>query len=432
MTLNWGAFPPHRNQSFITMPWRQSDPFTQQAAQSYLPHGNGRSYGDSCLNTQGVLIDMLSLNHFLEFDTQTGILRCESGVLLADILHSAVPQGWVLPVLPGTQFVTVGGAIANDVHGKNHSYAGTFGCHILQFELLRSDGSRWICSLDSNLELFEATIGGLGLTGIILWAEIQLQPLSSPYFEVETRPFQGLQAFYALMQQVEDTAGYSVAWLDCLAKGRQFARGLLMTANPCVMDRAPPEVPRTKRLPCHLPASAVNRYSMSVFNTLYYHRHARKQHQVMPYQQYFFPLDSILEWNKVYGKHGFLQYQCVLPWGSEHYLEAMLADITASGLGSCLSVLKTFGTRRSPGLLSFPMPGVTLALDFPNRPCVFTLLDRLDATVIRAGGRVYCAKDARMSATAFQCYYPQLTTFSRWVDPKLSSSFWQRVTSGVF
>jgi FAD/FMN-containing dehydrogenase len=427
--LNWGNFPTAQHIQILPVAW--CDVIALPATDhKFLPHGQGRSYGDSCLNEGGILLETKKLDHFLFFDSQKGILRCASGVTLADILTLIVPQGWFLPVLPGTKFVSVGGAIANDIHGKNHHQTGTFGSNILQFELLRSNGQRMLCSPQQNADFFAATIGGLGLTGLILWAELKLQAIPSSFLTVESAIFRNCEEFFYLAQQKEQSHAYTVAWLDCQAKGKKFGRGVFISANHLEVN-IPEQVMRknkkTSKVPCYFPSFVLNSWSIAAFNNLYFQLAKRKSHAKEYYDKFFFPLDSILHWNKIYGKKGFLQYQFVLPGANQAILQQILAKIADSGLGSFLSVLKTFGHKSSPGLLSFPMPGVTLALDFPNRKAVFPLLDTLDKMVQAAGGKVYPAKDARMSAQMFKESYPQYQEFMRFIDPKFSSSFWRRV-----
>ena len=429
MILNWGNFPTSRNCNILPITWSDDDIFSSSPKYGFLPHGQGRSYGDSCLNEGGILLDTKSLNHFLSFDSETGFLRCEAGVTLAEILSLIIPSGWILPVLPGTKFVSVGGAIANDIHGKNHHQAGTFGCHVTQFELLRSNGECIICSPYENSALFAATIGGLGLTGLILWAELKLKPIKSCFLAIETMAFRGLEEFFHLARQAEENYTYTVAWLDCQAKGNNFARGLFICANHANADTML-AIPKKKtiKIPFNFPSFVLNQVTISAFNELYYQLGKRKSSAVKYYDNFFFPLDSLLEWNKIYGKNGFLQYQFVLPKGNEKNLQHILTKIANSGLGSFLSVLKTFGKIHSPGLLSFPMEGVTLALDFSNRSILFALLKELDKIVQNAGGKVYPAKDARMSAQGFKIFYPHYQEFLQFIDPKFSSSFWRRVT----
>ncbi|MES2772288.1 MAG: FAD-binding oxidoreductase [Pseudomonadota bacterium] len=400
---------------------------------SLLAYGNGRSYGDVCLNHQGTLLLTRPLQRFIAFDRAHGVLRCEAGVLLADVLALCVPQGWFLPVTPGTRFVTLGGALANDVHGKNHPSAGTFGRHVRCFELLRSDGSRRVCSPTTHSEWFAASIGGLGLTGLITWLEIQLKPIDSPCLRLSNTRFQGLDEFFALneaqTQNASTTAEHTVAWIDCLAT---TPRGIFMTAEHVANTVATaaklrsPKTTSSLALP-ELPFAPINRYSLKLLNAAYYHRPLPAQ-AVVHYLPFFYPLDRLREWNRLYGRAGFYQYQCVLPWPARAALAELLQQIARSAQGSFLAVLKAFGALPSPGLLSFPMPGVTLALDFPNRGAPsLALFERLDAIVSAAGGRVYAAKDARMSGAFFRRSYPEFERFSAYVDPKFSSDFWRRI-----
>ena len=358
------------------------------------------------------------------------ILRCEAGVSLAEILELVQPQGWFLPVVPGTAHVTVGGAIANDVHGKNHHVAGTFGHHLRCFELVRSSGERLECSLDSNPALFHATIGGLGLTGLVTWAELQLVRVPSAWFDVETIRMDGLDHFFALSDESAASHEYTVAWIDALAGGEHVGRGLFMRGNFAPLGG--PHTPPSGHLavPFDFPAMALNRASIGAFNTLYRSRGSRQWSKSRePYGRYLFPLDGIASWNRMYGKRGFLQHQSVVPRAeAPARLRAMLAAIAQSGEASFLTVLKVFGDREPAGLLSFARPGVTLALDFPMRgEPTLALLDRLDAIVREAGGAIYPAKDARMSPETFRVSFPHVEEFARHIDPAFSSSFWRRV-----
>lgn len=404
--------------------------------QSVLPYGNGRSYGDSCLNIGGALLQTRCLDRFISFDTDTGVLACEAGTLLADILRVAVPAGWFLPVTPGTRFVTVGGAIANDVHGKNHHRAGTFAQCLRRMELVRSDGQRLSCSSDDNPQWLAATAGGLGLTGLITHAEIQLRRIPGPLMEVETIRFENLDEFLALCAESDRDFEYTVAWIDCLSRGRHLGRGLLQRANHAAtapgMKRV--RLPRRLNVPFAPPFSLVNSVTLRPFNTLYYHRQRRKRSRGMQhYESFFYPLDGILHWNLLYGPRGLYQYQCVVPQaGGRDAVAALLDTIARSGQGSFLAVLKVFGSLGSPGLLSFPREGITLALDFPNRgERLEKLFRQLDAIVQSAGGRLYPAKDGRMPGGMFRGGYPRWTEFTRFMDPRASSSFWRRVTEGA-
>lgn len=427
---SWGRFPSvsHRR----IHPLRFCSEPLPASAHPLLPYGNGRSYGDSCLNDGADLIDTRALDRFIHFDPNAGQLCCEAGVLLADILQLIVGQGWFLPVTPGTRFVTLGGAIANDVHGKNHHVAGTFGHHVERFELLRSDGQRLICSLDENPELFFATIGGLGLTGLITWAEIKLKRINNPWVQTETIKMASLDEFFTLAAESDRDYDYTVAWLDCLARGNSLGRGLFMRGNhaaPLCRQAAPASAKRL-HVPLVPPFSLIDGFSLRLFNALYYGKQWRRRRSLTQhYEPFFYPLDSILHWNRIYGPKGFLQYQCVVPMDQgQTAIREILERIARSGQGSFLSVLKVFGNRPALGLLSFPRPGVTLALDFPNQgEKTFTLLDQLDSLVSLAGGAVYPAKDARMSPRHFQTYYPNHMKFKAYIDPGFSSSLWRRV-----
>lgn len=399
-----------------------------------LPHGNGRSYGDSCLNPRGTLLHARGLDRFIDFDPATGVLRCEAGVTLAEIIDLVLPQGWFLPVTPGTRYVTVGGAIANDVHGKNHHRTGSFGHHLRAFELLRSDGTRKRCTpVDDTDGLFAATVGGLGLTGLITGAELQLRRVPGPALEVENIRFGSLDEFFALSRASADSHEYSVAWIDCLASGKARGRGHFTRADHATLSATErPRMPgKGLAMPFTPPISLVNGLTLRPFNALYYWRQPAPRKRVASHLlPFFYPLDGIANWNRMYGPSGFLQYQCVLPPSeSAAGVDALLQEISRSGSGSFLAVLKEFGNQSSPGLLSFPRPGTTLALDFPNTgPEVFRLLDRLDHIVDDAGGALYPAKDARMSSASFKRAYPRWQEFEAFIDPRFSSGFWRRVT----
>ena len=401
-----------------------------------LPFGLGRSYGDSCLNDGGVLLLTTSLNHIVAFDDEHGLFRCEAGVSLDEVLKVIVPRGWFLPTTPGTKFVTVGGAIANDIHGKNHHRAGTFGCHVTRFELLRSDGKRLLCSPVENSEWFAATIGGLGLTGLITWAEFKLRRIANAMIDVESVKFANLDQFFKISAESDQHFEYTVSWLDCLAKGTALGRGIFMRGNhagPEIQNLQPHRSPRL-RVPIDFPNFALNHYSIKAFNTLYDARaRGPVSRKVMHYDPFFYPLDALKDWNRIYGRRGFFQYQCVVPFTNGHEaMRAVIARIASSGQGSFLAVLKTFGEKESPGMLSFPFQGVTLALDFPNNgPETLALFTELDRIVLAAGGRLYPAKDARMPAHAFQEHYSRWREFRDYLDPAFSSSFWQRVSHPI-
>lgn len=431
--LPWGLYPRVSHKEILFQNWRSSALTLPQDDTKILPFGLGRSYGDSCLNENGALLDTSFLNHFIRFDSETGILSCESGVTLATILERIIPHGWFLPVTPGTKFVTVGGAIANDVHGKNHHRAGTFGCHVLKLELLRSDGSRLLCSPTENEKWYRSTIGGLGLTGLITWAEIQLKKISNSNIEMTSTRFSNLNEFFELSDRADQDYDYTVAWIDGLATGKKLGRGLFLCGNHAESSL---EKNATKKkihfsAPCYAPSFVLNPLTIRCFNHFYYHQQeSQVVHKQVSHDSFFYPLDAVTHWNRIYGKRGFFQYQCVIPEkDSVVGIQELMKVVAESGQASFLAVLKKFGSLPSPGFLSFSIPGTTLALDFPN--CgekTLQLMETLDGIVKKYGGRVYPAKDARMSAESFKTYFPQWKELIPFIDPKFSSSFWRRVT----
>jgi len=392
-----------------------------------LAYGNGRSYGDVCLNPDGRLWRTRGLDRFVAFDPATGIVHCEAGVLLSELTAVTLPHGWFLAVTPGTQFVTVGGAIANDVHGKNHHLTGTFGRHVRRFSLARTDGSLLDCSPHDNAGLYAATIGGLGLTGVIVDAELQLRRVPGPWVDVETIAFENLDAFFSLSEQSQTE--YTVAWIDCAASGSALGRGIFLRGTHAADQRpAAPKAPR--RVPFTPPVSLINGLSLRAFNFAYYRLNAARQGRSQQhYLPYFYPLDHVLEWNRIYGPRGFYQYQSVVPPAhARDATRAMLEAIGRSGTGSFLAVLKVFGDVPSPGLLSFPMPGTTLALDFPNLGArTQALFAQLDAIVREAGGRIYAAKDARQPRDLFAQGYARLDEFRSYRDPGIDSAMARRL-----
>jgi FAD/FMN-containing dehydrogenase len=433
---SWGRYPKVKPREVIPVFWRDEIPDLASLEAPVLPYGYGRSYGDSCLNEGGITLDVSNLKRFISFDEEHGLLCCEAGVSLAEILDVMVPRGWFLPVTPGTKFVSVGGAIANDVHGKNHHKAGTFGCHVTRFELLRSNGERLICTSEQNSELFRATIGGLGLTGVILWAEFRLKPVSSPYIDAEHIRFSSLEEFKEIAAESDEDYEYTVSWVDCLGSGKDLGRGIFIRGNHLPAEqmagKAKDPLKLALTVPIDFPPFVLNTLSIKAFNTAFYHKQLSKTvHKVQHYNPFFYPLDMIYHWNRMYGKRGLLQYQCVVPNDDDGYavMKEMLDRVAHSGEASFLTVFKKFGDVPSPGMLSFPRPGLTLALDFANNgPKTLRLFDRLDELVRQIGGIMYPAKDAHMSAEDFQAYYPQWQEFARYIDPKFSSSFWRRVT----
>jgi FAD/FMN-containing dehydrogenase len=426
---SWGRYPRATPAAVLPVVWRSDPPPLGPLREPVLPYAYGRSYGDSCLNDGGILLDARRLDRLIAFDADRGLLRCEAGVTLAQILALVVPSGWFLPVVPGTRWVSVGGAIANDIHGKNHHRTGTFGAHVTQLELYRSTGERILCTPGDDL--FDATIGGLGLTGLILWAEIRLKRIPGPGIAMERIRFAGLDEFWELATE-DHRFEYTVAWVDCLARGRRMGRGIYMRGDHAPLERAgaSPLRPARAAVPFDAPAGLLNRLTLGMFNEAYYRAQRRRRHRsTLPYAPFFFPLDGVGDWARLYGSRGFVQYQCVVPdvpRGGP--IRTIFERISRSGEPASLAVLKRFGNVRSPGLLSFPREGMTLAVDFAVRGRrTLALLDDLDAVVREAGGAVYPAKDARMSAQSFRAFFPELERFEARRDPKFSSSFWRRV-----
>lgn len=392
-----------------------------------LPFGNGRSYGDVCLNPEGALWPIRGLDKFCAFDRQNGLLTCEAGVLLKDIQRLVVPWGWMLAVTPGTQLITVGGAIANDVHGKNHHVMGTFGDHIQRLRLLRTDGEVIECGPKERSSWFQATVGGMGLTGVITQATIQLRPVKGPWLESENICFNNLSGFFELADTSEAGWEHTVSWVNCL---NQKGQGVFMRGNHSSEQSG--KLPNTSSIsvPFVPPVSLVNSLSLQPFNWAYYRMQAsRRDRALVHYEPFFHPLDNVKNWNRIYGPLGFYQYQSVVPRrvGKDAVL-AMLRAISRTGEGSFLAVLKTFGDRQAAGMMSFPMHGVTLALDFPNKGAkTIALLRSLDDIVCSAGGRIYTAKDARMPRNMFEQGYPRLNEFMKYRDPGISSAMSRRL-----
>jgi FAD/FMN-containing dehydrogenase len=382
----------------------------------------------------------LRLNRMLAFDEAQATLECEAGTSLGDILDVFLPRGFFLPVAPGTRHVTVGGAIASDIHGKNHHRDGTFARFVDSLCLLTPAWGAVECSPKTNSRLFWATVGGMGLTGAILSARIRLPRVESAFVEVRRRRGTNLEEVLAGLTEGDGTSRYSVAWIDTLGRRRALGRGVLVHGNhaPASTVRATrrePLVPprrRNWRLPVDLPAFAVNRWSAAAFNRLYWATHRDAAEHLVPMDSFFFPLDGVAEWNRAYGTRGFVQYQVALPLaGGEAGMVRLLEQIAESPRPSILAVLKRFGDA-DPGILSFPQPGWTLALDIPAAPGIRDFLARLDVTVLEHGGRVYLAKDAALSPASFRAMYPrweELLEMKAQADPGgvLRSSLAERV-----
>jgi decaprenylphospho-beta-D-ribofuranose 2-oxidase len=408
---------------------------------SLISRGLGRSYGDAAVNGEGAVIDHLKLKRLLAFDNESGVLECEAGASFADIIEFALPRGRFPAVTPGTKFITVGGAIAADVHGKNHHHDGSFASCLDDFRLLTAAGEVVTCSREQNQQAFWATLGGMGLTGAILDARFRLRRVASAFVTVDYQRTANLDDSLAAFAESDHRYTYSVAWIDCLARGAALGRSVLMRGRhtPCEelpADLAPaPLAVRPRRhlsIPCYLPGGMLNRWSARAFNALYYQTH-RDRRAIVAYDPFFYPLDAVSHWNRIYGRRGFAQYQAAFPPAtSRRALVALLEAISQAGQASFLAVLKSFGPG-SQGLLSFPAEGHTLSLDLPNTGwALLSLLQRLDAIVVANGGRVYLAKDPRLGRLAFDRMYPQADEFRRLkaaLDPcgRFSSSMARRL-----
>lgn len=403
------------------------------ARQPVLAHGRGRSYGDVCLNDGGTLLETRRLNRFIAADWEQGILTAESGISLAEILDVIVPRGWFLPVTPGTSAVTLGGAVANDVHGKNHHGAGSFGCHVLGLEVLRSEGRRLTCSSGENPGLFEATIGGLGLTGLITQVTVRLKRIQSAWIDTELLPFDSPGECLRMAAESDRDWEYTVAWMDTVSGSPDFGRGLFIRGN-----HAPERAGEGLRVPRPLcgavpwmpPFSLIQKSGVRIFNQIYRKKGVRSaRRKQSPYPDFFYPLDRISDWNRLYGPKGFYQYQCVIPGPERNArFEDLLRRVQQSETGSYLAIIKTFGERRSPGMLAFARPGIAVALDFPNQgKRTAQLFVDLDEKVRAWQGAVNPSKDARMGPETFRVSFPRLKEFLAYRDSQFSSNLWRRV-----
>lgn len=401
------------------------------ASQPGLAVGLRRSYGDSNLNTGGRIVDMTALDRLIAFDRETGVMRAEAGVSLSQALQVLAPRGWFLSTTPGTRFVTLGGAVANDVHGKNHNTAGTFGASVRRLKLHRTDGSSH--ELTPGDPLFHATVGGLGLTGVIEWVEFCAVRIPSAYLDAQDTSFGNVSEYFDMSAEMNDIHEHTMAWIDCSTGGSSLGRGILSSANwsPCGDLVAHHEDPK-KKMPMDAPGFALNALTVRAFNSI---RHDLKTMRSGPYhthyEPFFYPLDAIAHWNRLYGSKGFYQYQCALPFETARDATIeLLKAVVSSGQGSPLAVLKDFGAAPPVGLLSFPRKGTTLAVDFRNQDeDTLNLMADLDRIVASAGGRLYPAKDGRIPADLFQSGFPKWREFRAHVDPGLSSAFWRRVSA---
>jgi decaprenylphospho-beta-D-ribofuranose 2-oxidase len=412
---NWGNYPVMETEE-KTFTFEEHLNETLLHSNGIIARGNGRCYGDASLakNT----ISTLKFDKILSFDTQNGIFECQSGLTLDKILEVIVPKGWFLPVTPGTKFITVGGAIASDVHGKNHHVDGCFSHHVLEMDILLSSGEIVTCSPNLNSDLFWATCGGMGLTGVITCAKFDLKKIESSYILQKQVKAKNLEEVIQLFEDYKHYT-YSVAWIDCLKKGKHFGRSILMLGEHAKFEdlneknkENPLKLPNKKQItfPFTLPSFVLNQLTVKTFNFLFYRKNTKKEiNNIISYEPFFYPLDAILHWNRGYGKQGFIQYQFVLPLESKQGLVEILKKISDKGLGSFLAVLKIFG--KQDDLISFPKEGYTLALDFPVRKGLFEFLDELDKVVLDYGGRLYLSKDARMKSEIFWSGYSKANQF---------------------
>jgi len=413
---NWGNYPVVSSEESTFSQEAQLKEFVT-SHQHIIARGNGRCYGDASLGEHS--ISMLKYDKVMAFDTETGIFECQAGLTLDQILDIIVPKGWFLPVTPGTKYITVGGAVASDVHGKNHHVDGAFSSHIIDMDVIIGNGDTICCAPDQESDLFWATCGGMGLTGVITRVKFHLKKITTAYIKQTQIKAKNLDEIIQLFEEYKHYT-YSMAWIDCLKKGDGFGRSILIVGEHATTDelsdkqrKAPLKVPGKPKLtvPFNLPSFVLNTFTVKAFNWLYYGKNFKRViNNVVPYEPFFYPLDAILHWNRGYGKAGFVQYQFVLPLEKKDGLAAILHRISDKGLGSFLAVLKVFGNQDS--LISFPMEGYTLALDFPVRDGLFEFLDELDALVLQYGGRLYLSKDARMKQEVFWKSYPNAERFA--------------------
>jgi decaprenylphospho-beta-D-ribofuranose 2-oxidase len=412
---NWGNYPVvETDEKSFSFSGQLSEMVVSQ--EGFIARGNGRCYGDASLEKN--TISTLKFDKILSFDTNKGIFECQAGLTLDKILEVIVPKGWFLPVTPGTKFITVGGAVASDVHGKNHHVDGSFSAHVLEMTVLLADGRSLACSPTQHSDLFWATCGGMGLTGVITVVKFDLKKIETSYIKQKQIKAKNLEEIIRLFDEYKHYT-YSVAWIDCLKKGSSFGRSILMLGEhatiedlPASKKQEPLALPKKKQItfPFTLPSFVLNQFTVKAFNFLFYGKNRKKEiNNVISYEPFFYPLDAILHWNRGYGKKGFIQYQFVLPLDSKEGLVEILKRISDQGLGSFLAVLKVFG--RQDDLISFPKEGYTLALDFPVRRGLFEFLDELDEIVLKYGGRLYLSKDARMKPDIFWRGYPSAQKF---------------------
>ncbi|MEL7298891.1 MAG: FAD-binding oxidoreductase [Pseudomonadota bacterium] len=387
----------------LARPERRSALLSLEAAPAI---GNRRSYGDACLNDAGRVIDLSRLDRILDFDPLTGLLHVEAGATMADLVRTFAPRGWLLPVMPGTGFATVGGAIAMDVHGKNHHHAGSFGAHVTEIELRQGET---VTSITPGSAVFNATVGGLGQTGVILSARIQLSAIDGGVMRVSERRMSGWDEFIAELDG--SSASYCVGWIDATARGSALGRGILEEAE--VAEGSPPKAGKPRSVPINAPGFALSSPVVRAFNAAYFRRVPPTGRTVRRrFEDFFFPLDRIHDWNRLYGKAGFHQFQCVVPLAEVGALRGMLETVARSGRASPLAVLKRLGPGGT-GLMSFPTEGYTLAVDIPAKGRAGALLTELEAATLEAGGRIYLAKDAVAAPASIHAMYPGRETWAQ-------------------
>lgn len=413
---NWGRYPSVEAQIYdLSDEFRMGEKIG--GLSPAIARGLGRSYGDSSLGEN--IIATVGYNRFISFNEETGVLKCEAGVSFADILEVFVPKGWFLPVTPGTKYITVGGAIASDVHGKNHHKEGSFGDWVREMKILVASGEVLLCSPTQFEDLFFATIGGMGLTGLVLEAEFTLKRIETSFISQETLPADNLEKVMGFFTDSKKST-YSVAWIDCLAKGKNLGKSILFLGEHAPLSTIESTVFKDDPLwylgkgklgvPFDLPSGSLNSLTVKAFNGLYYSMSKLKGNGIVHLDPFFYPLDSVNNWNRIYGKKGFLQYQFVLPLDkSFDGMTEVLQAIAKEGRGSFLAVLKLFG--RQDSLISFPMEGYTLALDFPIMPGLMKFLTKLDEIVLKYEGRFYFTKDSRLKPDVFKQGYPKLNDF---------------------
>lgn len=395
---NWGNYPLVEKEMISEDNIEKIKSFVRERDE-VIPRGNGRCYGDASLGEH--IFSTKRLNKFISFDRLNGIIECESGVLLSEILEVSVPEGYFLCATPGTKFISVGGAVASDVHGKNHHAEGCFSECVIEFNLMNAKGEILTCSREENSDLFWATIGGMGLTGIILSVKFKLKNIETPYIRQESIKAENLDEIFKLFEESESWT-YNVAWIDCLQTGKNIGRSILMRGEHALSAEVPSSLPKVLKkkfkptIPFYFPGFVLNNLSVKIFNWLYFNKQRAKMiKNFIDYETFFYPLDLLNDWNKIYGKKGFIQYQMVIPKekGKEGMKE-ILETIAKSGNGSFLAVLKLFGKNNPQAYNSFPMEGYTLALDFKVNSKLKQLVEDLDEIVERFGGRIYLTKDS--------------------------------------